>query len=277
MKPLRSALASWQPGAAVDADPLLQIKAAWRDAVGEDVASNSRPLEIAGEALLVVTRSSAWSQQLAFLSDRILDGLHERTGIRPARLRFRVGRVNESRARPAGPAPRPRTRKLPESREPAPTLEDAVERFRADVLSLQRAKTAAGWKECVRCGVRILPSSGPFCVPCENAHAQERDATVARLLYEAPWLGYTGIAALVEGLTHREYESIRLRLLRRWHDSLERVRRTGGKHLTTRDRMIASSYVLLKSELDPERIAPAVVRDLLGDELHDIFYGSENS
>jgi hypothetical protein len=70
---------------------------------------------------------------------------------------------------------------------------------------------------------------------------------------------------------------VRLRLLRRWNDVLERVRRTRGAHLTTRDRMIASSYVLLKSQLDPERIAPAVVRDLLGEELHDIFYGSENS
>jgi hypothetical protein len=35
--------------------------------------------------------------------------------------------------------------------------------------------------------------------------------------------------------------------------------------------------VLLKSELEPDKIAPAVVRDLLGDELHEIFYGNENS
>ncbi len=106
---------------------------------------------------------------------------------------------------------------------------------------------------------------------------QERDARVARLLFEAPWLGYAGIAPLVVDLTLQEYEAVRLRLLRRWKDALERIRRTGGSQATARDRMIASSYVLLKSQLDPERIAPAVVRDLLGDELHDIFYGSENN
>jgi hypothetical protein len=106
---------------------------------------------------------------------------------------------------------------------------------------------------------------------------QEREARVARLLFEAPWLGFAGIAQLVDGLTLADYEAVRVRLLRRWKDALERVRRTGGAQLTARDRMIASSYVLLKSELDPERIAPAVVRDLLGDELHDIFYGSENN
>ena len=34
-----------------------------------------------------------------------------------------------------------------------------------------------------------------------------------------------------------------------------------------RERQIASSYVLLQSGLEPDRITPAVVRNLLGDEL----------
>ncbi len=97
---------------------------------------------------------------------------------------------------------------------------------------------------------------------------------MARLLFEVPWLGYAGIAPLVDDLQLHDYRLIRLQLLRRWKDALDRVRRDGGKTLSTRDRMIASSYVLLKSELDPERIAPAVVRDLLGEELHDIFYSN---
>ena len=276
MKPLRTAMASWQPSAAISADPLLQIRALWPEIVGEDVAANSRPHELVRNSLLIVTRSGAWSQQLAFLSERILHAVRGRTGLDLERLRFRVGRVVQS-SQPA-PAKRgaPRRREAYQ-REPADSLQAAFERFRATVVARQRAKAADGWKECFRCGVRILPASGPFCVPCENATAQERDATVARLLYEAPWLGYAGIVPLVEGLTPREYETIRLRLLRRWRDMLERVRRSGGKHLTTRDRMIASSYVLLRSELDPERIAPAVVRDVLGDELHNIFYGNENN
>jgi hypothetical protein len=114
-------------------------------------------------------------------------------------------------------------------------------------------------------------------VPCENAQAQERGAHIARLLYEAPWLGYTGIAAVVPKLSRQEYEAVRLALLRRWKDTLERMRRSVRPRVTTRDRSIASSYVLLKSELDPDKIAPAVVRDLLGDELHDLFYGNENT
>jgi hypothetical protein len=114
-------------------------------------------------------------------------------------------------------------------------------------------------------------------VPCENALAQERSAQVARLLFEAPWLGYAGIAPLVGGLQRQEYDAVRLTLLRRWKDALERIRRSPQPRVTMRDRSIASSYVLLKSQLEPDKIAPAVVRDLLGDELHDIFYGNENT
>jgi hypothetical protein len=276
MKPLSNAIAAWEPNASLHEDPVSLVQAEWSAIVGNDVAANSRPAEIGRDALLIITRSSAWSQQLAFLSERILAALAQRTGLTLQRLRFRVGRVALTGASPARKR-RAAGRARTEGREPAADLQAAFERFQADVASAQRAKARAGWKECNRCGVRIFPSSGPFCAPCENARMQERDARVARLLFEVPWLGYAGIVPLVEALSPQEYEAIRLRLLRRWKDVLERIRRTGGAKLTTRDRMIASSYVLLKSGLDPERIAPAVVRDLLGDELHEIFYGTENN
>jgi hypothetical protein len=279
MRALRHALSTWEPAASFHDDPVSQIRAQWPEIVGADVAANTRPAEIARDALVVLTRSSAWSQQLSFLSERILASLRARTGANVERLRFRVGRIantgNEAVILPA--ARRKVYRKVSEVHDPAPTLEAAFERFREDVEGAERAKAAAGWKECIRCGVRILPPSGSFCVPCTNLEAEERDARVARLLFEAPWLGYAGVAPLVEGLTREQYEAIRLRLLRRWKDVLDRVRRTGRAQITTRDRMIASSYVLLKSELDPERIAPAVVRDLLGDDLHEILYGNGNT
>lgn len=276
MKPLGQALGKWKPQALPAQDPIAVLQAEWPQIVGEDVAANTRPAEIVRDALLVITRSSAWSQQLAFLSERVLQAVQQRANLSVKSLRFRVGRVRESIG--AGVPHRRRSdRSKPPLRteQPAPTLEAAIDRFRADVAAAQRAKAAAGWKECLRCGA--YTASGPFCVPCGNAHAQERDAHVARLLFEAPWLRYEGIAPLVPGLQVREYEAVRLALLRRWRDTLERIRRSAQPHVTMRDRSVASSYVLLKSRLDPDKIAPAVVRDLLGDELHEIFYGNENS
>jgi hypothetical protein len=279
LKQLSHALSGWRPQDAHPDDPLTVLQREWAQIVGDDVAANSRPAEIVRDALLVVTRSSAWSQQLAFLSERVLHAVQQRAGVSVRTLRFRVGRIREAGAAPPGARKQTGARaKVPlRAHEPAPTLEAAMERFRADVAAAQRAKAAAGWKECLRCGARTHTASGLFCVPCANADAQEREAQVARLLFEAPWLGYAGIAPLVRGLTPQQYEAVRVALLRRWKDTLERIRRSGRPRVTMRDRSIASSYVLLKSELEPDRIAPAVVRDLLGDELHEIFYGNENS
>jgi hypothetical protein len=275
LKPLKNALGAWSPQALHPDEPISVLQAEWARIVGDEVAANSRPAEIVRDALIVVTRSSAWSQQLSFLSERVLHAVQQRAGITIGSLRFRVGRLARAAAHDTGAKSRARSNgHARRNREPAASLEDAFDRFRADVHAAQRAKAAAGWKECLRCGVHTAP--GPFCVPCAGAHAQERDAQVARLLFEAPWLGYAGIASLVPGLRPREYEAVRLALLRRWKDTLERIRRSGKRTVSMRDRSIASSYVLLKSQLDPDKIAPAVVRDLLGDELHEIFYGSEN-
>lgn len=286
MQRLSRALQGWQPQAAHPDDPLFVLQAEWAQIVGEDVAANSRPAELARDALIVVTRSSAWSQQLSFLSERVLAAVQTRTGSQTIRsLRFRVGRLSAS-AKAGQPSSRARGRRVGAVRavqtgqrgvEPASSMEAALERFRRDVAAAERAREAAGWKECARCGARTHRASGPFCAPCSNARAQERDAQVARLLYEAPWLGFAGIVPLVEGLTYREYESVRLSLLRRWKDLLERLRRSQRTRVTARERSIASSYVLLKSELAPDTIALAVVRNLLGDELYDIFYGNENT
>ena len=98
---------------------------------------------------------------------------------------------------------------------------------------------------------------------------------VARLLFEAPWLGYAGTASLVDGLLREEYETIRSRVLSRWWRTLDRARAAKRLSRDGRERLIASSYVLLDTRLPPENVFPATVRNVLGDELHDLIYGTE--
>lgn len=273
MQSLRSALSAWQPANVAAGDPLSHLRAQWATIVGEDIASNSRPAELIRGSLLVVTRSAAWSQQLSFLSERIVEAVRESTGAALEGVRFRVGRIGSSTG--SSPVRKAAARKRPAPRAAAATLESAVAMFRDDVANAQRAKAGAGWKECNRCGIRIVPETGPFCAPCVNARGAERSAAIARLLFEVPFLGYSGISDHVENLTRDEYERVRAKLLARWWDALAQLQRSGRKRVTRRERDIVSSYVLLKTRLDPERIAPAVVRDLLGEELYKIFYGSE--
>ena len=277
MLKLRQALGSWSPGEGESraTDPVVLIAAGWSDIVGADVAKNSHPSQIQGDALLVTTRSSAWSQQLSFLAEEILGGVRARLpdcGIE--RLRFRVGKLPTSGIR-LGQKRVIQSGSLPTQRPPSADLEEAVERFRADVREAQRAKRAAGWNECAGCTALISPSSGPFCVTCSIARGEERQRLVSRLFFEAPWLGYAGTAALIEDFTHEEYEEIRRRVLARWWETLSRAR--GARKLSRdgHERLVASSFVILKSGLAPERIGPATVRNVLGDELHDLIYGTE--
>ncbi len=283
MKPLHELLEGWQPskGRAAAEDPLTAVRLAWADVAGPEVAANAQPLKIERDALVVVTRSNAWSQQLTFLSERIVTDLRARLQT-PAfsRLRFRVGRMPA--ATPATPG---RRRSLTDAsgrmggkapaRPPSPDASAAIARFRDDVAAYWRAKAASGWKQCAECGAWIEPHEGRSCADCVRRHANRRAGATARLLYETPWLGYEGVAQLVEGLQLAEYEAIRKRLLARWWDTLRLAVRAGRLSADGRERLIASSYVLLKSGIDPERIAPETVHNLLGDQLHDLIYGTE--
>jgi hypothetical protein len=275
LKPIAQALAGWAPqGEGSEPDPLGAIGAGWPIIAGADIAKHSRPFQLAGDTLTVVTRSSAWNEQLSFLAERILASLHEHFGFHTiTRLRFRTGRISRgeqtrtTRAK-AGTIPTATV-----ARQDSVSAQEAVARFRRDVAHARRAKSSAGWKECKGCATMIAPAGEAFCKACSIARTQERERLVARLLFEVPWLGFAGIAGLVDELTLAEYTAIRARLLARWWETLLRAR--ASKHLSEsgRERLIASSYVVVKSGLEPEHIAPATVRNLLGDELCELIYG----
>jgi hypothetical protein len=257
-------------------DPVGLLGAAWAEIVGENNAVSSRPSQVTDDALLVTTTSSARSETLALNAELILERVRARlpkAGIE--RLRFRVGKIAAatptSHARRAGG----RQNATTDAQPPPQNAQEALDRYRLSVASAQRAKRDRGWKECQRCNALVAPDTGPFCAPCANARSEERERLVSRLLYEAPWLGFNGTARLIEDVSADEYAGIRHRLLARWWDRLCRARRNGKLSRDGSERLLASSYVLLKSERAPERIDPATVRNVLGDELHEFIYGTE--
>ena len=275
LKSLKDATGRWQPAIEKNADPLVALTAAWAAIVGKDIAQHSRPLEISGDTLLIATRSSAWTQQLSFLGDEVLRSIGKTAHIGGlSKIRFRVGKLGPSVSRARGfAASRTASSRAPARREEATSLEEVLANFRTGVTAARRAKSAAGWKECLRCGIAVAGSA--YCLRCSQAETDARVHHVARLLFEAPWLGYAGIAKIIKPLPEREYESIRHRVLSRWWETLTRATRAGKLTKSGRERLIASSYIILKSGLDPEDISPSVVRNLLGDELHELIYGNK--
>lgn len=279
MLKLSRAVATWAPSTGLRADePILLLRAGWDEMVGGEVARNSYPARIIGGTLQVITRSSSWSHQLTFLADHVLTAIAARlprAGIE--RLRFRVGTLPAPATRPGAPSRRRAVPPKVSARPPAASAREAIARFRSDVEGRRRTARAAGWRECARCGALVEPRGDRLCVPCQSAGLEDRAKATARLLFEAPWLGFGGTAALVEGLQEREYESIRSQLLRRWWEMLARACAVKRLSRDGRERLIASSYVVLRSKLPPEEIASATVRNILGDELHDFLYDTPNT
>lgn len=275
MLKIAEALAAWQPaqsGAATD--PLMLLEAGWDEIVGAKVAQNSRPTKIAYGTLTITTRSSAWSHQLSLLSEHVLRAVAARlpnAGIRA--IRFRVGRILDSPYRRQPAVRRHGTRRPPRPRDPSADAATALARFRRDVELQRTEQIAAGYRECPRCRALVPPGADALCASCSNARIAQLTAATGRLLFEAPWLGYAGTVALVDGLQEEEYERIRSQVLAHWWRMLARARAAKRLSRDGRERLVASSYVLLQSRLAPEEIVPATVRSILGDELHDLLYG----
>lgn len=254
---LRAVLDAWRPQAGAGGDPLVAVRAAWADLVGADVARAAQPVAIERDALIVLTASSAWSNQLVFLEPQILRGLRalpETPGL--TRMRFRVGKLR--RPAPMRHAPRgPRHASTPAQAErPAATLDEALARLRAAVEKTRAAHRAAGGSFCMRCAVPV-DAAAQLCRPCRDADEQRRTFACERLLYEAPWLSSDDVLAEVEGLTPDAYDAIRRRLLKAWWDELWRAHKLHKLRQALdrrRLRKLASSFVLLETRIDPHKL-----------------------
>jgi len=137
-------------------------------------------VQIVCDALLIVARSGAWSQQLTFLEARILEAgfsaFPARENLAPA-LPRRAVNVRAERPQPPR-APRPGAAPKAASaaeRRPSVSPKPRFARFREDVVRRERAKRSAGWKECSGCGALIAPVSRRAARRARARMADDRD------------------------------------------------------------------------------------------------------
>jgi hypothetical protein len=252
---LGDALAEWRPGAGRPSDPLSTIRAGWSGIVGPDVARAAQPVALTGSALIVLTSSGAWSHQLAFLERDIIRSVAALGVAGVERLRFRVGTIRV-------PVPGAGRRRTALRGNPAPgltgvprTTGEALDRLRRVVETHRAAHAAAGGGFCERCRAPI--GAGKRCRPCAEAEETRSREACERILFEAPWLPSDDVIGAVPGLDAVAYDTIRRRLLRHWIDELRLARKrhaVGAPIDTVRIRKLASSYVLLETRIDPNRL-----------------------
>jgi Dna[CI] antecedent, DciA len=254
---LGNVLDAWRPQPGNGSDPLVAVRAAWVELVGPDVARAAQPVAIERDALIVLTASSAWSNQLVFLEPQILRGLRalpETPGL--TRLRFRVGKLRRPLTARGGPrGPRNANADAPVER-PAATLDEALARLRRAIERTRAAHRTAGGEFCGRCAVPV-DAGTELCRPCRDGDERRRSFACERLLYEAPWLSSDDVLAEVEGLTPDAYDAIRRRLLKSWWDELWRANKLHKLRQPLdrrRLRKLASSFVLLETRIDPHKL-----------------------
>jgi hypothetical protein len=130
------------------------------------------------------------------------------------------------------------------------------------------AHTAAGGTFCPACAGPV--AAGARCRLCADAAERERTERCERILFEAPWLTPEEVMGAVAGLDAEAYDRIRRRLLRAWIDELRLARKRHAVKAPIdrpRVRKLASSYVLLETRIDPNRLEleSPVRRNALGD------------
>jgi hypothetical protein len=265
------ALGAWTPRSG-GGDPLTVIRAAWSRLVGSDVARAAQPVALANDTLVVITNSSAWSHQLAFLEPQILRAIREFVPSGAiVRLRFRVGAIRaKPGARRLAERGAPRTRNLAATQTAPANPQEALARFRAVVTRSRDAHIARGGRFCAACAAPI--ARGEQCVPCADWARAALEARCQRLLFDAPWLRPQDVLDALPELDATAYDGIRRRLLRSWWDEMSLARRRAELPRPiapdrTRLRKIASSYVLLETKLHPNRLEmdSPIRRNALGD------------
>jgi hypothetical protein len=274
---LGSAIGGWRPSAGRPGDPLATIRAAWADIVGDDVARAAQPVALSGTALVVVTASGAWSHQLSFLEREIIRSVVALGVSSVERLRFKVGTIRSARGVAGRRLVRAGSSALAAGK-PQTALE-AVARFRTVVERRRNAHLAGGGAFCRTCGGAI--ATGDRCRPCADGEERAQREQCERVMFEAPWLDAEAVISSIAGLTAEAYDGIRRRLLRAWVDELRLARKRHAVKAEidrVRIRKLASSYVLLETRIDPNRLEldSAVRRNALGD-LYDFIREVESA
>ena len=273
MLKLSSALHGWQPTEHAGRDPVVLLAAGWGEVLGDDVAANSAPLRIVNGTLLVMVRSSAWSHQLSFLSERILDAVGRA---------FRRSASNDcaSKSGRSRSATAPRAAFRHRRRRKCVPIMSRRRPQKKHWRALRRPFTRRKERDAPEDGVNAT-AVGHSARGAAACHARRRLGRRGRLRPPACFLRRRGSVMAERPSSLRGYV--------KWSTSAfacafygagganwkEPCRRTPSRD--GRERLIASSYVLLRSKLPPERIAPATVRSVLGDQLHALLYGDEHN
>jgi hypothetical protein len=241
--------------------------------------------------LTVLTASSAWSDELSQHAPRIITALQRAFPQEHLhKLRFMVasGRTKllldgeRSRAR-ALPKPQLQASHVLAASSVSADQEDlatTIVRLSALQKKLNADRDSAGWKICASCEKRFLPQSPrvALCAPCAEGKRRATAGSIERALMQAPWLPFADVRRNLPTITFQAYDRAKAHLLARWQSEIESAqRRLRREAVTTADRVVAWSYLMLSTGLAQRDIGRAVVTEVLGREWMIVLFGDRTT
>jgi len=160
----------------------------WAQVCGEDLYKQTKALWIKNGILYVAVKSPAWSQQLSFFKDSIIDRINKGQKKKVIKdIYFLVNSVDAESAplnatgeegKKAAdykltPAEILALRNMVSSVEGENNLKEKYFSLLKKEKLFQKWKEASGWGRCIRCGV-LAPPGGSFCPFCIEERQEEK-------------------------------------------------------------------------------------------------------
>jgi predicted nucleic acid-binding Zn ribbon protein len=177
----------------------------WRQIVGEDIATNTRPGKISRRVLTVAAKNAVWAHHLSTLKEEIIAKINAFAGEKAVSdIKFLAGyfRIDQNENKDdSDDYPAVNWREISLDSREAKAVEDMAAPVSDDLLrgkmkrllrmelTLKKMRRLRNWQPCPACGVPKPPGE-ELCGSCQTFAREKGRKAVRRLLRDAPWLSY---------------------------------------------------------------------------------------
>ncbi len=255
----------------------------WSRLVDENIAAKVKPVTIEHGILFVDVKSSAYKDQLKFLSEDIIDSINAAfaegeplvTSIQIAKG-FQVANMPpEKISEPSFPDKNITLEQITLSDEEIARCQRQVQKISDEKLRqtalqtllsqarVQKFRVANGWHKCARCNA-FCPPQDFFCETCAIKARAEMVDELFKIFYDEPWLKTSAAQKiLLERMPHMRTECS--------EDAVESARTSLIQKVAGRVRFgdeespDVLKLVMLEKRLPPDKLTPAIIRRTLID------------
>lgn len=240
----------------------------WREIVGEDIATHTRPKRVDRGELLVGTSNSVWAHHLMTMKEDIINKLNIYSGEKVIKdIKFQAGYFKNDKNEEKVEEKNEFTiywKNIVLSQEDLNSvltisncvedekLREKVKKILIKDKSHKKAKQGQEWKKCNKCQI-LCPPGELFCTSCILEERETNKINVRKLLRQAPWLNYSECVELIP-CRETDYNTIRNELMDLFLKEIE-----NGK----KNDLQVATFVMLVNKIKPAMITEQIINSTI--------------